>query len=99
DGGGIIAAEIHLTKRPKLFRQTEPPLNTVPAGHLYASSAPLFDPIVPVYVPSSVKPMPTCALELLEKTIVSNKRRKKLNLTHTELRYFGEHWYMPSNLI
>ncbi|MFD1199934.1 hypothetical protein ACFQ3K_16695, partial [Brucella gallinifaecis] len=26
DGGGIIAAEIHLTKRPKLFRQTEPPL-------------------------------------------------------------------------
>ncbi|TCQ95026.1 hypothetical protein EDF70_1313, partial [Neorhizobium sp. JUb45] len=29
DGGGIIEAEIHLTKRPKLFRQTEPPLNSV----------------------------------------------------------------------
>ncbi|MGF9567809.1 hypothetical protein AAIH70_30455, partial [Neorhizobium sp. BT27B] len=26
DGGGIIEAEIHLTKRPKPFRQTEPPL-------------------------------------------------------------------------
>ncbi|WP_284215193.1 MULTISPECIES: ATP-binding protein, partial [Alphaproteobacteria] len=26
DGGGIIEAEIHLAKRPKLFRQTEPPL-------------------------------------------------------------------------
>ncbi|MES4993917.1 hypothetical protein ABVB70_26885, partial [Agrobacterium radiobacter] len=26
DGGSIIEAEIHLTKRPKLFRQTEPPL-------------------------------------------------------------------------
>ncbi|MDH7804563.1 hypothetical protein P3T31_004631 [Rhizobium sp. AN70] len=25
DGGGIIEAEIHLAKRPKLFRQTEPP--------------------------------------------------------------------------
>ncbi|WP_168927619.1 multidrug effflux MFS transporter, partial [Brucella gallinifaecis] len=29
-GGGIIAAEIHLTKRPKLFRQTEPPLFMLP---------------------------------------------------------------------
>ncbi|WP_205929023.1 hypothetical protein, partial [Rhizobium leguminosarum] len=27
DGGGIIEAEIHLAKRPKLFRQTEPALN------------------------------------------------------------------------
>ncbi|MBB4145961.1 hypothetical protein GGQ72_004529, partial [Rhizobium rhizoryzae] len=26
NGGGIIEAEIHLAKRPKLFRQTEPPL-------------------------------------------------------------------------
>ncbi|WP_205920317.1 hypothetical protein, partial [Rhizobium leguminosarum] len=26
DGGGIIEAEIHLAKRPKLFRQTEPAL-------------------------------------------------------------------------
>ncbi|MGO7237544.1 hypothetical protein ACCS73_34205, partial [Rhizobium brockwellii] len=25
-GGSIIEAEIHLAKRPKLFRQTEPPL-------------------------------------------------------------------------
>ena len=32
DGGGIIEAEIHLAKRPKLFRQTEPPLET--AGEL-----------------------------------------------------------------
>ncbi|RAS02512.1 putative transposase [Ensifer adhaerens] len=27
NGGGIIEAEIHLAKRPKLFRQTEPPLS------------------------------------------------------------------------
>ncbi|MGO7079335.1 hypothetical protein ACCT03_37025, partial [Rhizobium johnstonii] len=27
DGGGIIEAEIHLAKRPKLFRQTEPALS------------------------------------------------------------------------
>ncbi|MDX0765470.1 hypothetical protein GOD36_24995, partial [Sinorhizobium medicae] len=27
DGGSIIEAEIHLAKRPKLFRQTEPALN------------------------------------------------------------------------
>ncbi|WP_210240059.1 response regulator, partial [Brucella gallinifaecis] len=34
-GGGIIAAEIHLTKRPKLFRQTEPPLTSeIIAEHL-----------------------------------------------------------------
>ncbi|WP_210214688.1 hypothetical protein, partial [Sinorhizobium medicae] len=26
DGGSIIEAEIHLAKRPKLFRQTEPAL-------------------------------------------------------------------------
>ncbi len=29
DGGGIIEAEIHLAKSPKLFRQTEPPLRPV----------------------------------------------------------------------
>ncbi|WP_210214685.1 hypothetical protein, partial [Sinorhizobium medicae] len=27
DGGSIIEAEIHLAKRPKLFRQTEPALS------------------------------------------------------------------------
>ncbi|WP_210212872.1 hypothetical protein, partial [Sinorhizobium meliloti] len=27
DGGSIIKAEIHLAKRPKLFRQTEPALS------------------------------------------------------------------------
>jgi hypothetical protein len=34
EGGGIIEAEIHLTKRPKLFRQTEPALS----GHAFAES-------------------------------------------------------------
>ncbi|CVI25204.1 hypothetical protein AGR4A_pAt30019 [Agrobacterium tumefaciens str. B6] len=29
DGGGISKAEIHLEKRPKLFRQTEPPLTAI----------------------------------------------------------------------
>ncbi|WP_210212875.1 hypothetical protein, partial [Sinorhizobium meliloti] len=29
DGGSIIKAEIHLAKRPKLFRQTEPALPSV----------------------------------------------------------------------
>ena len=28
DGGSMIEAEIHLAKRPKLFRQTEPVLST-----------------------------------------------------------------------
>ncbi|MBW8299958.1 MAG: hypothetical protein K0M60_10180 [Hydrogenophaga sp.] len=32
EGGGIIEAEIHLAKRPKLFRQTEPAL-TAPSIH------------------------------------------------------------------
>ena len=30
DGGGIIEAEIHLAKRPKLFRQTAPALSVLP---------------------------------------------------------------------
>ncbi|WP_210214406.1 hypothetical protein, partial [Sinorhizobium medicae] len=35
DGGSIIEAEIHLAKRPKLFRQTEPALiSTAPTGHV-----------------------------------------------------------------
>ncbi|WP_210214367.1 hypothetical protein, partial [Sinorhizobium meliloti] len=29
DGGSIIKAEIHLAKRPKLFRQTEPALSMI----------------------------------------------------------------------
>ncbi|MFA7416863.1 MAG: hypothetical protein WC048_20565, partial [Rhizobium sp.] len=39
DGGGIIEAEIHLAKRPKLFRQTEPPLLKV----FHASSSELVE--------------------------------------------------------
>ncbi|WP_210171782.1 hypothetical protein, partial [Rhizobium sp. Root1203] len=39
DGGGIIEAEIHLAKRPKLFRQTEPPL--IESRHRYSSNADL----------------------------------------------------------
>src|SRR5690606_33140222 len=35
DGGGIIEAEIHLTKRPKLCRQAEPLLSEIYSNRLH----------------------------------------------------------------
>lgn len=39
DGGRIIEAEIHLAKRPKLSRQTEPPLSQYHSNVLHVSKS------------------------------------------------------------